>query len=267
LISGDEYSVWIDGDVICTENVDQIFKEISANSYAAMAPDLFLMAQRFKHEFDNRFSTETWAQYYERILPAKEFPIIYQAGVIVFRSADIKNNGILARLIKESFTNEYPGAPDQDILNVVMKNKIDNLDFTYNYVNHVENNFSSLHHLKNTHFMANHESWRQINSPKIIHFTGQDQHKPFKIFNKSRFAFRYYDEIKNTVCGTVIMQILAQNLSSDNHKQSSKLYGVEFVLKKIIKRIARIIYYKIPDRIRKSRKFIEIRILIFNWLN
>jgi lipopolysaccharide biosynthesis glycosyltransferase len=266
LICGDPIVYWFDGDTIPICNIDEISIHLTENAIVSMSPDVFLLKRRLQHIWDQRFDSETWAQYYERILPVDDFPLIYQAGVLVFANDRLKSTFYLAELIKTSMTNSYPGAPDQDIMNLVVKDKISLLPLEYNYVNHRPEDVARNCEIVGTQSKKYLDNWASITTPKVIHFTGEGLPKPFKSVIGVRLGFQYLLAVNSTVAGQVM---LAQNHvinGANSGKSLENQNKVKIYSKNKIFGIAQRVYFTIPPSLRNNSKLVRLRVKIYNWL-
>ena len=267
LMCGDPVSYWFDGDTIPMGNIDEISQSLQENKLVAMAPDVFLLKRRLQHIWDSRFKSETWAQYYDRILPIEKYPILYQAGIIVFANNQLRETLYLSHLIKLSMTTEFPGAVDQDVTNQVLLDQISLLPLEFNYVNHVSEDVKKNIEIVSAESRVQIENWLKISNPKIIHFTGENQPKPFKSASGIRLGFQYLVAINSTVAGQIMLQ-QAHAIGSMQPLMKIEMERAIYVkFKKKIFNFSQRIYFKLPMHLRSSRKLVALRVTICNWLD
>lgn len=170
-----EKVIYIDGDTIILNNLKDLYNTSLENNYVAAAHDTGKIY--FKHKF------------------VLECPEYFNSGVMLLNLNLMRKNNITDKLIETKLNLTDSNLMDQNVLNIVFKNRIKIIDIKYNFL--VLNLERAQAKWKiediNQLFDSKYTDLQDIkNKACIIHFSSKD--KPWKYSNVtySEYWYKYY---------------------------------------------------------------------------
>lgn len=161
-----EKILYIDCDVIATTSLRELFDTNLTEFYAGMIKDTSCEAN-------------------QKRLGLKTDEIYYNSGVLLANLKKWREDGIEKRL----FDSLDEGLDDQDLLNIILKEKIKPMDETWNYQGKAKN-------------------YKEKTPPKLIHFI--TAYKPWRTGSKQSFNKEYFKALKGTPFDNFYDQYLRQ---------------------------------------------------------
>lgn len=163
-----ETALYLDSDLIINGSLQDLWNIDLGDYYAAAVPDSWIMADNYQYS-----------------LGFKENEFYFNAGVILFNLKAIRDSDLVEEFFSINKTcNDWIKFQDQDVLNIVLKNKVYRLDLKYNFT------------LKDS--LSN---WSQSKSALIVHYTGVI--KPWSKVRKhpNKLDYLYFKYLKITPFG------------------------------------------------------------------
>lgn len=260
ILTNSDRLVWIDGDVVCLRNPDELWEYWDADSSCYAAIDLFATLLRYVSMPSTILKGESWENYYSRILPRSKHSLVFQAGILVINVSYWLSRNAPSKLLQLAATSSYPGGYDQDLANIFFDSNISKLPQTFNYVNQTPSEVKAWSRKFNAIENEIVTDWLNTRNPVILHFTGHLMPKPFNSIEMHHPKFlHYWAEISKTSYLAPLMlkcSSFATNFSSITKKSKvtpQSLLHLPAGIKTKIFRMAFKLYQLIPIRYRNTR--------------
>ena len=182
--------IYFDCDIIATSSLSEFFNTDISDYYAAMIKDTSCEENQKRLNFK---ANETY----------------YNSGVLLINLKKWKDDNIEQKLINHL----QDGLDDQDIINIVLKNHIKEVDETWNYQKKAKN-------------------YAGTDLPKIIHFI--TAFKPYFTGSKESFNKQYFLAIKNTAFDSFYTQHLRKfclNVKKQRNNINISIWGLKTRIK------------------------------------
>lgn len=183
--------LYLDCDVIVTTSLKKLFEINLSKYYAAVVEDTDCKGNQDRLDF-------------------KESELYFNSGVLLANLAKWRKDNIQEKL----FDNLKEGWDDQDILNIVLKDKLLYIDKTYNW------QWKAKHYDEKT-------------PPAIIHFI--TAYKPWRTGSRQSFNKEYFKALKDTPWDSFFNQYLKQfclNIHKDRCFIHISLWGLKTRVKR-----------------------------------
>ncbi len=217
-----EKVLYLDGDVIFNCDISELYNVEMGNNMISAVQDLprLLKEDKFVPHIEDNL----------KMSPDKYF----NSGVLVFNVREMIKANFLQNCINILEELKNPVFPDQDVLNVVCKDRVLYLDITYNLSwNLLHFHYDFAERLTQNIYQKYMQAWK---NPKIIHYAGG--FKPWKQpdLEYSEYFWKYarqtsfYEEIvykncKNTLGRAAIQNVVQRRKIYLNYLKC-KLFGV-----------------------------------------
>ena len=156
-----ERVLYLDTDIICKKDINELFQIDLEDKELLAVADIFNIVS----EVNECKATKDFITNYLKIENIEEY---FNSGVLLFNIKKIDINDYLKRMIK-AFQIEKTNFPDQDILNLIFKNRVKLISQKWNLQWHLPIFF------KKKYLLFNQEKIQEYNdavkNPFIIHFT------------------------------------------------------------------------------------------------
>nr|WP_081451192.1 glycosyltransferase family 8 protein [Actinobacillus minor] len=156
----EERILYLDSDIVVDGNIEEMYFSDFNEKYALAVEDMYI--SHIEH-------------YYQEFPEMKPY---FNAGVLLVNNQLWKESGLTEHLIQMTYKYANVIYADQDILNIVLKNKWDILSNIYNYQTGVM--YGSLpvnKNLSNEEILEKYQKQAKEVQPKIIHYTSK--YKPW----------------------------------------------------------------------------------------
>jgi lipopolysaccharide biosynthesis glycosyltransferase len=218
--------IYLDCDTIVLSDLKELFMTDIENYYIAAVEDA-----------GHKYNIKYYSEFY------KNFKIYINAGVLLINLKLWRENNILTKLINSIEENkEKIMLGDQDAINLVCKDKIKVLDFSYN----LQTNAFYIKNLLSSKIERDFK--RALNNPKIVHYSVNN--KPWNSHTHLKKYFLKF-EIKNPFIAENSLQF--------------KIRHYKYFVKHILSNIVFFIRFLISPIIKGYRKDNYIKIKIFNF--
>ena len=161
--------LYLDCDLVVTADISDLFRIDLANNYIGAVQDMVGCANQLRLGLNKN---------------GKNF--YCNSGVLLMNLNLLRKDGVIDKLVQYTVKNrENLMWPDQDVINVVMEEKIKYLDLSWNLQYYYPNTVTDFDKDK---------FQKAIENPKIIHFIGYE--KPWFINSHRPFKEQYYKYFK-----------------------------------------------------------------------
>jgi len=222
-----KYVLYMDVDMICNLDVAEIFNYDLADNYIAGVPDLELEADRALYESSRNFVKEN----YDLDLHNSYI----NSGLLLFNIERWNTLNLLQQAINLLHNNSYQ-CPDQDVINIICKDKLYVLSQKYNllygvYLNtRIRNNLDNLQKSKYAFNLFKEFEFLISQDNKIIHYNVDKHLKPWKKgLEGDAFINKWWEYCSQTdFYDEIFKQCLITNLVHETYVPNRKvsLFGV-----------------------------------------
>lgn len=173
-------AIYLDCDMIVNCDLSELFN-IDITNYAAGAVQdmsLYLTNNKRRDKLCNKLNFQNFDSY-------------FNSGMLLLNISELNRTDFLKQCLMQLALNKNLDCPDQDILNLVLKNKVKILPSTYNHLYHLPWNglYSYADNIHKEQYLNDHTA------PKIIHYTSSQ--KPWN-YPWNEFADEWWKHTKGS---------------------------------------------------------------------
>ena len=178
ILSRDERVLYLDGDILVTGDVSELYFSDISDSYVAGIRDHGIAKPMFKE--------------YMRTLGLKGSDYI-NSGVLVMNLEKIRqDNKVKALIDKTAELSDIIQHPDQDVINIIFKNKITYMGSVWNFQDEDrKNNTEKLSDVHIIHYTTEKKPW---NTPNELREYNTDAHELYEQYEAEYFAALGYEK-------------------------------------------------------------------------
>lgn len=240
-----EKFVFLDSDIIVKGDISTLYALDLENFYLAAVPDIVMAG------LCNGYSME-FAQYVKNELKIEDYQRYFNAGVIVFNCAELRQHFEKDDLLKRAQEKQYR-LFDQDVLNIACGEKLKRLGLEWNYPPDCET-VPNVH--KKDYIACAPEHMRREyeaagRCPMIVHYT--DHAKPWH-YPYEDMANDFWEAARNTPFFEAILYRLYESQSQEKLdcvqcRNEIQYYPQGKLCKRIVKKIVKLF---LPDGTRRK---------------
>ena len=246
-----EKIIFLDGDIIINTDIAELYHiNLKQNLIGAV------------QDYARNVTGDVIADYAEKVLGVKRDKY-FNAGILLFNLKELAKTNFLEKCINTLKVIGKPKLQDQDVFNVVFKNKILYLDYSWNclFWNVIFCRANAKDHLSPRLY----ELWERIaQSPKIFHYAGKRKpwYEPNLEYSSTFWQYArmtsFYEEILARLVVFQIRQNSSQNYNNlipyaiNYHRDSFK-----YLKYKILSKIT---FGKMREHYKKKRKELKTRL-------
>ena len=153
--------LYLDSDTLCKADISKLFEIDFENKELVAIYDAFDLVSDLE-------CSKATCEYLSDILKVEKFEKYFNSGVLLFNVSKINSKEYI-ELLKEGLKNELTNCPDQDLLNVVFKNKVKLIDESWNLQYHMPILYDRYLHLLDQEKYQKYKD--RFENPNIIHYT------------------------------------------------------------------------------------------------
>ncbi len=247
-----EKILYLDCDLVVNRDVFELYN-LNIDGFLAAACRDFGMIIQYRKSRDK--------SYWDKVLGLKNINDYFQAGVMLFNVAEMRNFGLLEKLLLKLKEVKKPRTVDQDILNSVCAGRIKYLDAGWNYTWNIKlnNRLDAINYLPVCYFEEFEKAGKDL---YIVHYAGYD--KPWRqtkgllasMFWKYARETSFYEEIfyQDIPLGGDF-GFIRDAIKLSRHKLRYWYYKVLMKFSPKTKYVKKLAVLK--EKIRKARRFIK----------